>query len=146
MVLVFLLIVLLRDAVVCTWYMCVHACACACTCATQSLHTYIRICTEVGLYSTPFLITCVTSVLSTLFHLWESSLTEWCIFQNLFTFNQRTVALQYCVGFCRNQHESAIRYTRPLPLELSSSLPPHHASRLSRRTRLSSLHHTATSH
>ena len=67
-------------------------------------------------------------------------------FFNLFGFNWRIIALQYCIGFCHTSTWISHRYTYvPLPLT-SLPLTPSHSSRSSQSPGLSSLSHTAHSH
>ena len=77
-------------------------------------------------------------------------LLKYC-FLNLFIFNLRIIALQYCVGFAIHQHELATGMHMSPPFRTSlpspSLRPPHHSTSLSlsQSTGLSSLHHTAYS-
>ena len=75
---------------------------------------------------------------------------------NLFIFNWRIIALQYCVGFCHTSRWVSHRYTYVPSLWVgdiwtyiwTSLLPPtpSHSSRLSQSTSLSSLPHAANPH
>ena len=75
------------------------------------------------------------------------------VFFFLFIFNQRIIALQYCVGICHTTTWVSHKYTHvPSLLNLLPPPPPHptsspsHPSRLSRSTKLGFLCYTAASH
>ena len=67
---------------------------------------------------------------------------------NLFIFNWRTIALQYCVGFCHtSKHESPIGIHMSPPSWTSLPSPtPSHPSSLLQSPALSSLRHAADAH
>ena len=76
------------------------------------------------------------------------AMEAWCLFfppfKKLLILNWRIIALRCCICFCHSSTWSSRKYTHgPLLLNLP---PASHPSRLSQRTRLSSLCSTAISH
>ena len=91
------------------------------------------------------------------FHSWvvKNVSIDWCyllwelfFLNNLFVFNWRIIALQYCVDFCHISTwiSHIYIYICPLHLEPPSHLPPHPTPPGCQSTGLSSLNHIVNSH